>query len=64
MLRGTDVNELLEYQRSGLSIPAITELTGYGRKTIRRYLLEPKTSPSYSRRPEAASKLDEFKPYL
>lgn len=64
MLRGIEVNELLEYRRDGLSINAISELTGYDRKTIRRYLLKPEAAPVYGPRPAAASKLDEFKPFL
>ncbi len=35
------MHELEELRREGLSILAISELTGYDRKTIRKYLLEP-----------------------
>ena len=41
MLRGKDVEEISELKREGLSIRAISRLTGYGRKTIRKYLLAP-----------------------
>lgn len=64
MLRGTDVNELLEFQRDGLSIQAISELTGYDRKTVRKYLLDPEVAPEYGPRATADSKLDHFKPFL
>src|SRR5882724_3863994 len=46
-----------------MSIQAISELTGYDRKTIRKYLLKP-VVPAYRSRPAAASKLEPFKPYL
>ena len=36
MLRGRDVQELKELQRQGMSIQAISELTGWDRKTIRK----------------------------
>ena len=50
MLRGRDVHDLEEMKQTGMSISAISELTGYDRKTVRKYLLK--------------SKLDGFKPYL
>jgi transposase len=46
-----------------MSIQAISELTGYDRKTIRKYLLKPAV-PVYRSRPAAVSKLEPFKPYL
>jgi transposase len=57
------VDEINELKRSGLSIQAISQLTGYDRKTIRKYLLEPAV-PGYRSRPAPASKLEPFKPYL
>lgn len=38
MLRGGDVNEIQELRRQGLSITQIGTLTGFDRKTIRKYL--------------------------
>ena len=38
MLRGKDVEEIVELKRQGLSIQAISQLTGYDRKTISKYL--------------------------
>ena len=64
MFRGKDVEEISELKREGLSIRAISRLTGYGRKTIRKYLLAPAGRPVYGPRPAAASKLEPFKPYL
>jgi transposase len=47
-----------------LSVQAISELRGYDRKTIGKYLLTPVGRPEYKARPVAASKLQPFKPYL
>ena len=57
----TDIEEL---KRQGLSIQAISRLTGFDRKTVRRYLREPEVTPVYGPRPARPSKLDEFKPYI
>ena len=66
MLRGRDVDEIKELKRGGLSIRAISRLTGYDRKTIGRYLLAPSGRPVYGPRPTSPSKskLEAFKPYL
>jgi transposase len=48
----------------GLSIRAISRLTGYSRKTISKYLLAPTGRPVCGPRPAAASKLEPFQPYL
>ena len=53
-----------QLKREGLSIQAIGELTGYDRKTIRKYLLKPDGAPAYRTRTPQAGKLDVFKPYL
>ena len=34
MLRGLDVQQLMEMKREGLSTQAISKLTGYDRKTV------------------------------
>lgn len=64
MLRGRDVQDIEELKRQGLSIRAIGRLTGYDRKTIRKYLIQPESMPAYGPRPAKPSKLDAFKPYL
>jgi transposase len=64
LLRGKDVQELRELQRQGVSIQAISRLTGWDRKTIRKYLQQPNWQPEYGPRNRSSSKLDPFKPYL
>jgi len=63
MLRGADVQEIVQLRRSGLSISGIAEATGYHRKTIRKYLANPKT-PVYGPRKKRPSKLDPFRDYI
>ncbi len=58
------MEEINELKREGLSIRAISRLTGYDRKTIGKYLLKPAGRPVYGQRPAAISKLELFKPYL
>ena len=64
MLRGRDVQELKELQRQGMSIQAISELTGWDRKTIRKYMKAVGVVPEYGPRAAQPNKLDAFKPYL
>ena len=64
MFRGKDVEEVNELKRQGLSIRAISRLTGYDRRTVTKYLLKPAVRPVYRRKPVAAGKLEPFKPYL
>ena len=64
MLRGREVQESKELQRQGTSIQGISKLTGWDRKTNRKYLQQPDTLPEYGPRQVQASKLDPFKPYL
>jgi transposase len=67
MLRGGDVNDIHEFKRQGLSISQISSLTGFDRKTIRKYLSEtatPRYTPRYGPRPPRGSKLNSFKPYI
>jgi transposase len=64
VLRGADVNELSELKREGVGIQAISDLTGYDPKTVRKYLLEPEAAPEYTPRAAASSKLDDHTPYL
>ncbi len=58
------MEEINQLKRDGLSILAISNLTGYDRKTIRKYLLEPDARPEYPRRPKPPGKLEPFKAYL
>jgi transposase len=58
------VQELAELQRQGMSIQGISRLTGWDRKTVRKYLLQPNAMPEYGPRRKPAGKLDPFKSYL
>ena len=58
------MQEICELKRQGLSLRAISDLTGYDRKTIRRYLCAEIAAPVYGPRHSAESKLDAFKAYL
>jgi transposase len=64
LLRGKEVTDIEELKRQGLSIQAISKLTGFDRKTIRKYLLKPEGTPVYGPRPARPSKLDAFKAYI
>ena len=57
MLPGKDVHELEEMKQMGLSVLAISEVTGYDRKTVRKYLFEPEALPSYGPRVSPPGKL-------
>ena len=58
------MEEINQLKREGLSILAISNLTGFDRKTIRKYLLEPCERPVYAPKPAAVSKLAPFESYL
>jgi transposase len=64
VFRGKDVDEINQLKREGLSILAISNLTGYDRKTIRKYLLGPAARPVYGPRPAPESKLGPFQAFL
>lgn len=64
MLRGQDVYSIGELRREGLSIQAISEATGWDRKTVRKYLLQPDDAPAYSPRDSGPGKLEGFKSFL
>ena len=64
MLRGKDVHEVEQMKQMGLSVSAISKLTGYDRKTVRKYLLNPEGVPDYGPRVAEPSKLDPHKPFL
>lgn len=57
------MNEIVQMKRQGLSVVAISAMTGFDRKTIRKYLANPKT-PEYGPRQRRASKLDPYKGYI
>jgi transposase len=57
------VNDIQEFKRQGLSISQISALTGFNRRTVRKYLQEPAT-PSYGPRAPRCTKLDPYKTYL
>ena len=57
------MEKLQELRREGLSISGISELTGFSRHTIRKYLLDPRT-PVYGPRVPRPSKLDPYKSYI
>jgi len=54
LLRGRDVQDLKELQRQGMSIQAISKLTGWDRKTIRKYVQAAGVAPEYGPRPASA----------
>jgi transposase len=58
------VEGINELKRDGLSIQAISQVTGFDRKTNRKYLLKPAGTPVYGPRRSAGSKLEPFKLYL
>lgn len=55
--------EILLLKRSGLDISQIAAITGFNRRTIRKYLAHPDT-PRYPARAPRPTKLDPFHPYL
>lgn len=55
--------EILQLKRSGLAISQIAAITGFNRRTIRKYLVHPDT-PRYPARAPRPTKLDPFHPYL
>ena len=63
MLRGKDVNDITQLKREGLSITQISQLTGFSRPTIRKYLDHPQT-PRYGPRKKKGSKLEPFHDYI
>lgn len=57
------MDQIQELRRQGLSISQISELTGFSRPTVRRYLSQA-GQPQYGPRPPRPSKLDPFKGYI
>lgn len=64
MFRGKDVQDIEELKKQGCSIQNISTLTGFDRKTIRKYLTGQLGQPVYGPRTAQVSKLDPFKDYL
>ncbi|MBT7298225.1 MAG: IS21 family transposase [Victivallales bacterium] len=64
MLRGSQVKEIQELRRQGLSLRAISRVLGCSRHTVRKYLSSPTSVPQYGPRPKRPSKLDPFKAYI
>ena len=58
------MEDIKELRTSGLSITAISQMTGYDRKTIRKHLLNATSKREYGPRPPRSGKLDNFKPYI
>jgi transposase len=59
------VNEIQELKRQGLSISEISGLTGFNRRTVRKYLSESvEPVPVYRPREARPSKLDAYKGYI
>src|SRR6266699_4282155 len=58
------MQEFMEMKREGLSVQAISQLTGYDRKTVRKYLLEPEAVPRYGPKDKPPSKLDPHRDYV
>ena len=50
------MEEINQLKRDGKSVLAISDLTGYDRKTIRKYLAEPTAVPTYEPRPARSGK--------
>ena len=57
------MNEINDYKRQGLTISQISEVTGYSRPTVRKYLDNHK-NPVYGPRQPRPTHLDPFKPFL
>ena len=66
MLRGGDVKDLQELRRQGLSISQISSVSGFDRKTVRKYLNGDGASAviEYTPRPKHGSKVEAFQAYI
>ena len=58
------MEEIKKLRTSGLSITAISQMTGYDRKTIRKHLSNGTAKREYGPRPPRSGKLDNFKGYI
>jgi len=57
------VDDIRDMYRQGLSITEIADLTGFDRKTVRKWLIQP-GPPHYGPRAPRPGKLDPYKPYI
>lgn len=57
------MDEIRTMRQQGLSITDIAEFTGFDRKTVRKWLLQP-GPPRYGPRAARPSKLDPYKPFI
>jgi transposase len=57
------VNEISQLKQDGLSISRISQITGFDRKTIRKYLQATKT-PTYPKRQPRPRQLDAYKEFI
>jgi transposase len=64
LLRGGEVHDIQQLKRQGLSVTAISTLTGFDRKTVRKYLTEAEAVPTYGPRPPRSTLLDPYRPYV
>lgn len=58
------MQDIHEMKRQGLSVSAISALTGCDRKTVRKYLAGPALTPAYGPRQPRPSKLDPFERFI
>ncbi len=58
------MNQIEELKRQGLSICGIAAVTGFDRKTVRKYLAKPGQEPRYGPRPKRPSQLSPFQAYI
>ncbi len=58
------MQEIEELVRQGVSLAKISELTGFDRKTVHKYLRQDDPTPRYGPRKPRPSKLDRFKPFI
>src|SRR3989442_6251616 len=58
------MHDIEELKRQGLSVSAISVMTGYDRKTVRRYLHTQETVPVYGPRCPRPGKLEPFRDYI
>ena len=59
------MNQIEELRQQGLSLCGIAEVTGFDRKTIRKYLANPDRQPKYGpRQKKGPRRLDPFKAFI
>lgn len=63
-LRSTEVQEIEELKRQGMSVSSIATVMGLDRKTVRKYLVKPERQPRYGPRRKPPSLLDSHQAYL